>query len=392
MHLRTLSIIAVVLHAASTATAGTMTVRRDGTGDFTVIQDAVNAAASGDTIRIGPGRYDEGTIVQVPGWTELVRVLVTVEDLTLIGAGDGLTIIGQAGDWDLSQGGHRGIQTATRWGTRRLVVEGIRFENMKYAINDDDIEELCIRNCSFSGNFYSVLDFGGVLEIADSAFESVKRDGLHLATWVQSSLRVSNCRFAHVPDGAWAQASVSIAGVQNGEFANCEFLGGAGGLSISSGTRTAIRRCVFDGQTTGGIYSGLACNLTVEDCTMVEQGLAFRLASDWTIQRTTVSDARTATLWISDFGRGTMRDCLLAKGARFVVSNGLEYKKADGSPIHYDLRNNWWGTDNPDSIQAWIYDANDYPESGYIIDWQPFNGEPLPTTKRSLGSVKSLFR
>ncbi|MBK7670012.1 MAG: hypothetical protein IPJ24_01300 [bacterium] len=54
MHLRILSIIAVVLHAGSTATAGTLTVRRDGTGDFTVIQDAVNAAASGDTIRIGP--------------------------------------------------------------------------------------------------------------------------------------------------------------------------------------------------------------------------------------------------------------------------------------------------------------------------------------------------
>lgn len=387
-----LSICAILTFlGAAPSLAATLKVRRDGTGDFVVIQDAVNACASGDTILIGPGRYNEGTIVQVPGWTELVRVLVTVEDLTLIGAGPQETIIGQEEDWDLSQGWHRGIQTATYWGTRRLVVEGIRFENMAYAINDDDIAEVEIRNCAFSGSRYSVGDFGGTLLIENVAFESVKRNGQHLVGWAHDSLRVSNCTFSHVPDGVWAQSSVGIAGVHDATFEDCRFAGGSGGLGVSSGTTAIVRRCQFDNMYTG-IYSGSACNLTVEDCTLTGQGLALRLGSDWTVRRTVITDVSYISLWITELGRGVMNDCHLAKGPRFVASNGYEPREATKTLVHYDLTNNSWGTTDPDSIQAWIWDANDDPEAGYIIDWRPYVGEPVPTTKRSLGSVKSLFR
>ena len=365
---------------------------RDGSGDFAAIQGAVNAAASGDTIRIGPGRFNEGTIVQVPGWTELVRVLVTVENLTLIGAGSDQTVIGQAQDWDLSQGGHRGIQTATNLGTRRLVVEGIRFENMAYAINDDDIAELYVRNCSFSGNQYSILDFGGILEIENSSFESVKRDGVHLVTWAQSRLRVTACDFQHIPDEPWAQTSVSLVGVQDAEFTNCNFRGGAGGFGAASGTRAVLRSCLFDGQSTIGISSLLACSLVAQDCTLVDQGLAFRLASDWEVVRTTVTNVRTASLAIAGSGRGLFRDCVLAKGERFVVADPLNIVKDSGTELHYDMRNNWWSTDIPDSILAWIFDAADDPECGYVIDWQPYTGEPVSGEKKSMGGIKSMFR
>ena len=89
-----LILILSVLIGASQAGASTIRVERDGSGDFLVIQDAVDAAASGDTILVGPGRYDEGSTVVTPGWTEFVRVLIPVEDLTIIGAGSDVTIIG----------------------------------------------------------------------------------------------------------------------------------------------------------------------------------------------------------------------------------------------------------------------------------------------------------
>jgi hypothetical protein len=379
------------LLCAAGADAATWRVERDGSGDFTVIQDAVNVAASGDTIRIGPGRFNEGTIVQVPGWTELVRVLVTVEDLTLIGAGPQETIIGQEADWDLSQGWHRGIQTATYWGTRRLVVEGIRFENMAYAINDDDIAEVEIRNCAFNGNHYSVGDFGGSLLIANVDFERVKRDGRHLVGWAHERLRVSNCTFLHVPDGTWAQSSIGIAGVRDATFEDCHFVGGSSGLGVSSGTTASVRRCQFDNMYTG-IYSGSGCNLTVEDCTLTGQGLALRLSSDWVVRRTVIADVSYVSLWIVEFGHGIMNDCYLAKGPSFVVSNGREPRDAEKSTIHYDLTNNSWGTTDPDSIQAWIWDKNDDPEAGYIVDWRPYIGEPVSNERQPLGSIKSLFR
>ena len=54
--------------------AATWTVEKDGSGDFTVIQDAVNAASGGDTILIGPGRYAETRPFSLPGWTEATIV------------------------------------------------------------------------------------------------------------------------------------------------------------------------------------------------------------------------------------------------------------------------------------------------------------------------------
>lgn len=378
--------------SAGVVEARTWFVERDGSGDFAVIQDAVNAATSGDSIRIGPGRFNEGTLVRVPGWTEIVRILVTVEDLTLIGAGSDQTIIGQEQDWDLSQGGHRGIQTATYWGTRRLVVENMRFENMTYAINDDDIAEMYIRNCAFSGNRYSVGDSGGVLEIENSHFLSVKRDGLHIAAWAHDRLRVTGCSFQHIPDGLWAQESVSIMGVQNAKFVDCNFRGGAGGFSAASGSRSVLRNCYFDGQSALGISSLLGCSLVVRDCGLKNQGLAFDLASDWELNRVSISNARGASLRIVGSGLGSAHDCFFDKGARYVIGDPYGSDKGGSSDVHYDMRNNWWGTDNPDSIRAWIYDADDNPEYDYVIDWEPYTGQPVGEEKKSLGGVKAMFR
>lgn len=131
--LRILFMIAA-LAAANTALGATWHVARDGTGDFSVIQAAVDAAASGDTIMIGPGRYNEGAIVVTPGWTEFVRVLIRQPELTLIGAGHEQTIIGPPTPWDLSQGWNVGIEMGSYWGHRRGWISGIGFENMAFGV------------------------------------------------------------------------------------------------------------------------------------------------------------------------------------------------------------------------------------------------------------------
>src|SRR6185369_17485454 len=41
------------------ATGATLTVRKDGTGNYTTIQSAVNAMAARDTCLVGPGAYAE---------------------------------------------------------------------------------------------------------------------------------------------------------------------------------------------------------------------------------------------------------------------------------------------------------------------------------------------
>lgn len=80
--------------AVSCAAASTITVSKDGTGDYFDIQPAVDAAAAGDTIRIGPGRFDTFHSITAPAWTEDTIVGVLKDNLTLIGSGQDVTLLG----------------------------------------------------------------------------------------------------------------------------------------------------------------------------------------------------------------------------------------------------------------------------------------------------------
>jgi pectin methylesterase-like acyl-CoA thioesterase len=81
---------------AAPAAARTWRVAKDGSGDFAVIQAAVDAAAPGDTVSIGPGRFLEKAPYTTPGWTKDVYVVATKDSLTFIGSGQDVTIIGPA--------------------------------------------------------------------------------------------------------------------------------------------------------------------------------------------------------------------------------------------------------------------------------------------------------
>jgi hypothetical protein len=76
--------------------ASTWRVERDGSGDFTTIQPAVDVSAPGDTILIGPGNYTEAHSVQLNGFSLPTDVFVNVlvGDLTFIGSDANEVIIG----------------------------------------------------------------------------------------------------------------------------------------------------------------------------------------------------------------------------------------------------------------------------------------------------------
>jgi hypothetical protein len=60
-------VIGFILLLTRDAFAQTITVKQDGTGDFTVIQDAVNAADDGDTVLVYPGTYFENVDLTAKG-------------------------------------------------------------------------------------------------------------------------------------------------------------------------------------------------------------------------------------------------------------------------------------------------------------------------------------
>ena len=124
MHMIQIIALVFVVGVWSSAQATTIYVEKDGGGDFSVIQDAVDAAADGDVIMIGPGRFDDYTVD--PQWGNFRLWLYGDKSLTFIGSGVDGTIIGPT-----SYGGNVhdwGIFSYPGQSTIRL--EGIRFENL----------------------------------------------------------------------------------------------------------------------------------------------------------------------------------------------------------------------------------------------------------------------
>ena len=78
----------------------------------------------------------------------------------------------------------------------------------------------------------------------------------------------------------------------------------------------------------------------------------------------------------------------LNKGRLGSVKTGY-YTHPD---LGVDLTNNYWGTADPDSISAWIWDGVDDPELQTTVQFEPFLTSPVPAERKSMGGLKSLFR
>ena len=136
--------------------------------------------------------------------------------------------------------------------------------------------------------------------------------------------------------------------------------------------------------------------LQISDCNFRNQASAiysFNYEGDisWAVERINVENVTYASFKYIYPGSGYFRDCRLAKGENFVVA-ASSYQEALPLRSNIDMTNNWWGTSDPDSIQAWILDRSDNELIGTVIEWDPFNDESVAVEKKSLGGLRSMFR
>ena len=379
------AVLLVSLSLQQQAAARSWQVGQDGMGDFSVIQDAVDAAASGDTIRIGPGRYDDGETITTPGWTEFVRVVVRQEELTIIGAGNGSTIIGPDDPWSLSDGDNRGIEYGTWWGNERLSISGIQFENMAFAINGAPGSELIVGDCSFNGNNYSVFSYQGSTKIYSSTFEFMPRDGAMVHSHSDSSLLVQDCRFRLDDVHQWNQKAMHVQNCLNASIENCSFIDGAFGMQLLGVPVAEVENCSLTGQSDRAIVC-MGGNFSISDCIMenLEYGVFVSSPhSNISMHGTSMFDVAQASFLFDTIGEVTVNDCILAKGATCTVWQFLCAK--DDELPHLDFTNNDWGTSCADSIAAWISVCD------YVVDYVPFQGQSVPAESASFGDVKAMY-
>jgi len=96
---------------------------------------------------------------------------------------------------------------------------------------------------------------------------------------------------------------------------------------------------------------------------------------------------------LSGLSEITVTHCNLDKGLNYVatVPQGLAVENPS-IETRVDIRNNWWGTADPDSIQAWIFDAVDDSTQTVIFDWYPYLDEPVTNDRTTPGGLKRMFR
>jgi hypothetical protein len=184
---------------------------------------------------------------------------------------------------------------------------------------------------------------------------------------------VSDCRFTG-----------SIAGIgtsaKNIVVEGCDFSGVKCGVSFGGWppSETAhISYCNFeDVETSSIVYDYRTTSMVISHCNL-EKGEGFAVEQ--------TPHAKTG-----------IDDTPLLGGGRYTLETSENHHsdlpEIRTEPIHFDARNNYWGTDNPDSIQAWIEDWHDDPEIPIIVDWDPFEPSIVATKKTTLDGVRALFR
>jgi len=234
---------ALTLVDSPAALATTWHVEKDGSGDFTVIQDALNSCTSGDTVIVGPGRYTEHAPFDYGAITADTYVVVDTPNITLRGTDRDGVIVGPPVFTKINSNEPQGIAASQQAGGLKVenltvenVVDGIRFETAA------DASDCVLRDCE--DGFIIITDANHTFarcEVYDSP-------GWSVACYLQGTRVVLNkCHFeAHVPfPGAQSPGGVNISAAQNVLVTDCDFVGDTY-LQFQFGTDGTIQNNTFD--------------------------------------------------------------------------------------------------------------------------------------------------
>ncbi len=365
--------------------ASTWQVEKDGSGDFVEIQHAIDAAAAGDTIRIGPGRFDTFHPFTAPGWTEEVIVGVTKDNLTFIGSGKDVTIVGTSAPYGAPGEDPKCFCSIGSFDAR---IQDLTIENVEEGIYWWE-GNLVVQGCVIRGNSNTYIGMGPVfnsLQVLGCDFELLNQGSLGISTHPPSgNISVHNCHFSGVGTGLISNDTSGV------ELTSCIFEDLGVGAQFDWGTTGTISDCKFFDNFVLGIQFLNNSIAEINDTyfSRAELGLAIGAGSVVTGTRVVLENSidTSIILWSQVYVNLTQSHILPSSTGRAIWSTGFPYEH-----INQDMQGNFWGTDDPDSIAAMIWDSNDDPSLHFTVLFEPFAGGPVPTEKKSFGSVKAMFR
>jgi hypothetical protein len=369
-----LFLVAALYPTFDVARATTWHVELDGSGDFTHPQDAVDAAAEGDTIRIGPGQFDQ---FRPPGGWSSSILDITKDNLTIIGAGRDETILGPTEYYAVSQ-----PRVVNCWRRRNCKISQVKIVNTYLGVIVEDanveVSQSRFANCGFGIDAIAADD----LHVCDVEFTDIRPPGDGL--YVSGTFLIEHCRF----DGDFSGVQTSR-GV--GTIADCEYLGHRALAAVLGQSDVHVLRCDSGNEAGIGLEAGESAEVMIEDCLMRGSYFAV-LASTHSIVRgenCVLAGGTTGATIRAEYGAQVeFQRCDIQKSGSWAVK--LFY--FNGQPVEQRLIDCYWGTSDPDSVTAWIWDGHDDPAIHSTVTSLPMANGSVPTETRPWGDVKALFR
>lgn len=365
----------LVAMAAPPAAAATWTVAKDGTGDFSVIQDAVDAASAGDEILVYPGTYDEVFTFLDSGQPEW-RAVAYVEQssLTIRGTDRASVIIG------------RPVAEAYTWGVFTtdaypvdLTIESVTFRNFYagiYLSGAPSIRDISVEGCPTGAEIRR----GSGGSVASSRFIGCDI-GLYCAQ-MSGLLEVRDLEVASCSQGVHFTRAEQVL-LEDSAFRDC-----VAGIAGFVGTTLTINRCVTTGNDNYDVYFDSRFTLTMND--NVLDGAAANLYT--TIDATLIGSGNVLrnSRSMAILGAYAGGDWQFS-GNDILAGDGYAVRCHPGSSGTVNLAGNWWGTSDPAAVQALIFDRNDDPLIETEVLFSPMIDGSIPTSIGSTSRLKASF-
>lgn len=380
--MKLLTYMLAVMALASACRAAVWSVAVDGSGDYSVIQDAVDAAADGDTISLGPGRYDSYRRYTIGVWVDrVIYVYLDSRSLTFVGSGEGEAIVGPVVPHDQSEG-EIGIAlvNGSSVAMSSLVVEGL--DMGVYTWSDSYIE---VVDCTFRD--HSVGHAIGLYSAAGAHLESCLFQGYDsgVAPGVGSeNVTIRGCIFEAVGVGITTNNSIDIS------IEDCHISATALGVMVWSGTTGVISNSWIAGQGSGLVVeNGSQMNLYNTILTGGSlAGMEVNGRSSLLGVGNIIQGGDFATIRLNRSGIILADSHVLRSSGRAVL---CQYS-IPGEEWNVDLKNNWWGTSEADSIASMIWDSSDDSAVHATVQYVPFLDHPVGSEEKSVSDLKGMFR